>query len=132
MTKEELRQEAQESYTKLLRQINCGQDYNCETYNDGYIAGAEPREKRIEELEEENELIKNSDTLCKLIGEQKRKIAKLEKENAETKEIIGNFLKEFERLNVLCNYQLRTQAEQFLKENSTYERIQKAKYNYID
>lgn len=41
MDKEELRKEAQESYIKLLRQINCKQDYNCETYNDGYIAGAE-------------------------------------------------------------------------------------------
>ena len=34
--------------------------------------------KGIAELEAENESIKNSDTLCKLIGEQKRKIIKLE------------------------------------------------------
>lgn len=33
---------------------------------------------RIAELESENEQIKNSDTLCKLIGEQKIKIAELE------------------------------------------------------
>ena len=37
-----------------------------------------PYEKRIAELEAENEQIKNSDTLCKLIGEQKRKITDLE------------------------------------------------------
>ena len=41
------------------------------------------------ELEKENEQIKNSDTLCKLIGEQKRKIAELEKENAELKKQLG-------------------------------------------
>ena len=35
-------------------------------------------EKRIAELEAENEQIKNSDTLCKIIGEQKRKITELE------------------------------------------------------
>ena len=33
---------------------------------------------RVKELEAENEQIKNSDTLCKLIGEQKRKITDLE------------------------------------------------------
>lgn len=33
---------------------------------------------RVRELEAENEQIKNSDTLCKLIGEQKIKIAELE------------------------------------------------------
>ena len=33
---------------------------------------------RVIELEAENEQIKNSDTLCKLIGEQKRKITELE------------------------------------------------------
>ena len=33
---------------------------------------------RIIKLEAENEQIKNSDTLCKLIGEQKREIADLE------------------------------------------------------
>jgi hypothetical protein len=35
-------------------------------------------EKRIAELEAENEQIKNSDTMCKLIGEQKIKVADLE------------------------------------------------------
>ena len=42
------------------------------------IRRAEIAEKRITELEAENEQIKNSDTLCKLIGEQKRKIVELE------------------------------------------------------
>ena len=35
---------------------------------------------RIVELKAENEQIKNSDTLCKLIGEQKRKITDLEEQ----------------------------------------------------
>ena len=40
----------------------------------------EGRDIKINELEAENEQIKNSDTLCKLIGEQKRKIAELEEQ----------------------------------------------------
>lgn len=35
---------------------------------------------RIIDLKAENEQIKNSDTLCKLIGEQKRKITELEQQ----------------------------------------------------
>lgn len=52
-------------------------DYEIVEY-EAYLAGSEPREKRIAELEAENKQIKNSDTLCKLIGEQKIKIAELE------------------------------------------------------
>lgn len=47
-------------------------------YFDLFESGYEQSEKRIEELKAENEKIKNSDTLCKLIGEQKIKIAELE------------------------------------------------------
>lgn len=40
---------------------------------------------KIRELGQENERIKNSDTLCKLIGEQKRKISELEQKIEEMK-----------------------------------------------
>ena len=45
----------------------------------------EGRDLEIKELKAENEQIKNSDTLCKLIGEQKRKIVELEAQIEETK-----------------------------------------------
>ena len=100
MTKEELKQEAEESFEQYKvtdedyvvspysddmgeKMLMYNDEYYAEEtylrfYTEGYLAGAEPREKRIEELEAENEQIKNSDTLCKLIGEHKRKIAELE------------------------------------------------------
>ena len=82
MTKEELEKEAEEYSFRFT----LDKPWVCEVerkqimahFEKGYLAGAEPREKRIEELEAENEQIKNSDTLCKLIGEHKRKIAELE------------------------------------------------------
>ena len=87
MTKEELEKEAEDYYNN----VTVGTFQECiENFADAvltaYKDSAEPREKRIEELEAENEQIKNSDTLCKLIGEQKRKITEHEKENAELKE----------------------------------------------
>ena len=98
MTKEKLAKEAEEKAKKRTKGFKC-QD-NCEkSYVMGALDFAEPREKQIQalgerclqlqkdkgnltdrviELEAENEQIKNSDTLCKVIGEQKRKIAELE------------------------------------------------------
>lgn len=46
---------------------------------------------KVRELEQENEQIKNSDTLCKLIGEQKRKIAELETHNERLCQSITDF-----------------------------------------
>jgi hypothetical protein len=45
----------------------------------------EPREKRIAKLEEENKRIKDSDSLCQLIGEQKLKITELEQKLEQNK-----------------------------------------------
>lgn len=90
---EELRKEATTTV-----QWECTPMIDRPTFINGYITGAEPREKRVAELEEklanadyqlegrdneiaelkaENELIKKSDTLCKLIGEQKLQIEKM-------------------------------------------------------
>ena len=53
MTKEELKQEAEKSLDKRLGTYAYIRKQDCYTnYVDGYIDGAEPREKRIEELEE--------------------------------------------------------------------------------
>ena len=100
MDKEELRKEAQESYIKLLRQNNCGQDYNCEIYNDGYIAGAESREKRIAELEEKISVLlsckkcpdNKGGYICqkeyenKCLAQKIQYIKELQEENAELEE----------------------------------------------
>ena len=91
MTKEKLKQEAIERVDAFID--NFSQDVRSTLYDrlnqedvkdflySLYFDSAEPREKRIAELETENEQIKNSDTLCKLIGEQKRKITELKNNN---------------------------------------------------
>ena len=67
MNKEELRKEAEEKTAQYMSEHT--EKYNCETtkletdnyntgreygYEDGYLAAAEPREMRIEQLEKEN------------------------------------------------------------------------------
>ena len=47
---------------------------------DAYEYSQRTYQEEIKELKAENEQIKNSDTLCKLIGEQKRKITELEQQ----------------------------------------------------
>ena len=71
MNKEELRKEAEEKTAQYMSEHT--EKYNCETtkletdnyntgreygYEDGYLAAAEPREKRIEQLEKENVKLK--------------------------------------------------------------------------
>ena len=70
MTKEELKQEAEEKAKKRTKGFKCQE--NCEkSYVMGALDFAEPREKRIAELEAENERIKTKyyelqDTLKKV------------------------------------------------------------------
>ena len=81
MNKEELEKEAEEyalDTYEMCSYSDLPYASDRRAREQAYIAGAEPREKRIADLEAENEQIKNSDTLCKLIGEQKRKISDLE------------------------------------------------------
>jgi hypothetical protein len=60
MTKEELKQEAEKSLDKRLGTYAYIRKQDCYTnYVDGYIDGAEPREKRIKELEAQIEKMKN-------------------------------------------------------------------------
>jgi hypothetical protein len=209
MTKEELKKEAEKKYCngckwrieqclwawRNTNGLNEPNEKNCSCKEvPAYLAGAEPREKRIAELERkleqtENDLADyqfNYPTIKELqkenadLKEEINKIAfargNLEEENAELKGLkdvatliranndtvttlmqLNNMLvsknqqltkaKELlERLlitscnsdvlNLLPNcsevLKVRVEAEQFLNDNSTYERIQKAKYNYID
>lgn len=78
MTKEELEKEAEEKYSEVDREFITCQDEG-EVFNIGYVLGAEPREKRIKELETRcNELFFQ-------VNEKIAKIDELEKENAELK-----------------------------------------------
>lgn len=65
MTKEELEKEAEEIYQKTDKEFMDCQDEG-EIFNLGYLAGAEPREKRIAELEAQIEKMKNC-TNCKYL-----------------------------------------------------------------
>ena len=60
MTKEELKQEAEESLDKRLGTYAYIRKQDCYTnYVDGYIDSAEPREKRIADLEAQIEKVKH-------------------------------------------------------------------------
>lgn len=142
MTEEELKQEAEHYASKKVPKAEMPNMWD--RYFKAYLAGAESREKRIAELEgiikTQNRKLRQLSKECdKAID----RVEVLVKENAElrafkekckfnvsdickdietennlikAKEIIKEMLKEFERMDVLCNYQLRKQAEQFLKD----------------
>jgi septal ring factor EnvC (AmiA/AmiB activator) len=162
---EELKQEAEE--WSFIKEYAYGYAYTFKQVIDAYIEGAEPREKRIAELEQKLEQTEKD-----LADYQFNypTIKELEKENAELKEQQfslrnerNTFLaqnEQYEKDLIDFNDQLtkakeiirefvewanwqgnskcpsfksiQDKAEQFLNENSTYERIQKAKYNYTD
>ena len=73
---------------------------DCNAYN----YSQQTYQEEIKELKAENEQIKNSDTLCKLIGEQKRKITDLEAQVEKMKNC-GN-CKNFSPTYGLCCYSL--------------------------
>jgi hypothetical protein len=78
MIEEELKQDAEKSLDKRLGTYAYIRKQDCYTnYVDGYIDGAEPREKRIKELEKDKQYL--SDSLDKQI----EATLKLDKENAE-------------------------------------------------
>ena len=73
MTKEELEKEAEDNKPPYAF---CALDTNCELWKDGYKKGAEPREKRIKELE------KACEETQELLDKQIEATYKLDKENA--------------------------------------------------
>ena len=63
------------------------------------------KDKEIAELKKENELIKNSDSLCRLIGEQKRKIIELEQQIEKMKSDVRVNIKVADQSNNCLMYQ---------------------------
>jgi predicted RNase H-like nuclease (RuvC/YqgF family) len=91
MTKEELEKEAEEWLNKWELCNKCENKVDCisnfsyckKVVLQSYLASAEPREKRIEELEAENERLTVSYETLKLHDEEE--IGMLKSENAELK-----------------------------------------------
>ena len=81
MTKEELKQEAEESAKKFFGKPTDLVDLdNLRIFKNGYLASAESREKRVEELE------KACEETQELLDKQIEATYKLDKENAELKD----------------------------------------------
>ena len=81
MSKGELKQEAEESAEKFFGKPTDLVDLdNLRIFKNGYLASAEPREKRIEELEKENRQLKNEledlRAYCNQIGKVKTDVLK--------------------------------------------------------
>jgi chromosome segregation ATPase len=91
MTKEELKQEAEDKYNERLRQNGYKVDYKNETYIDGYVDSAEPREKEIKSLGERClQLQKDKGNLTDRVNDLEEKLAnadyQLEGRDLEIKE----------------------------------------------
>ena len=86
---EELNTHIEKRYSEC-RKRSQGLSYG--SFYDGYVDCYYEQQKRVTELENENALIKNSDSLCKLIGEQKLQIKKLENKVDYAKSIIKSLL----------------------------------------
>jgi DNA repair exonuclease SbcCD ATPase subunit len=110
MTKEELKQEAEKSLDKRLGTYAYIRKQDCYTnYVDGYIDSAEPREKRIAELERKLEQTEKD-----LADYQFNypTIKELEKENAELLEKLKNQKADYETYYKSCyNAQKKTEKQ---------------------
>ena len=131
MIKEELEKEAEEKYSEVDREFIDCQDEG-EVFNIGYILGAEPREKRIAELEKENAELKE-----KLEGAERardywkdssfdwrrkctsrrpfRAAVKAQKQLTEAKDLLNEFNRVLKEHNLYHN-DLYKRTEQFLIE----------------
>ena len=111
MTKEELEKEAEEKYSEVDREFIACQDEG-EVFNIGYVLGAEPREKRIAELEAENEANENgAKKYAEYYFETNDQLTK-------AKEIIKYLLSFIQKENYKTRWDINiAEAEQFLKEN---------------
>ncbi len=99
MTKGELEKESEEKYSEVDREFIACQDEG-EVFNIGYILGAEPREKRIAELE------MTVGTLRHFSNEQATCIEKLEAQIEKMKccgNCIHKYCSECKRKNILSD-----------------------------
>lgn len=127
MTKAELEKEAEKWLRKYLLCYNCEKKCNCIDSNSyceeqvlkSYLAGAEPRENRIAELEAQLENDRDLPTIAYMQGAEKQKKKDAE-QLTKAKEIIKNLLflhnDKFgsTRLEWRCN--VVAEAAQFLSE----------------
>ena len=146
---EELKHEAEEKAKKRVKGFACQE--NCEkSYVMGALDFAEPREKRIEELEEELKITDESRYYYKeKYYESEDKVKELEKENAELKTFkekckfnVGDICKDIEAENnltkskellkqwvSLCGFKvekLSKDTEQFIRDSDIAEAIRQA------
>ena len=112
MKKDELEKEAQEKYNERLKQNGCNIEYRNETYIDGYLDSAEPREERIADLENRNqELLESCEGATMMY-----------KDLQKSKEIIKKLLHTLENKDSEYTFALKpthpvlVEAEQFIKE----------------
>ena len=146
MTKEELKQEAEE-YLKKKNYTSGYIGYFPSAYcEQAYIDSAEPREKRIEELERklkvETELSNRLGLAYReyeqLTKEQDEHLVELEKENAELKNQVEYWQKkaELNRFNWQLNKDQLTKAKELLKQWVQYghvnELLEQATLSFIN
>ena len=123
MTKEELEKEAEEKYSEVDREFIACQDEG-EVFNIGYILGAEPREKRIAELEKENAELKAENQKWK--DEWQEQVQKATDEGyartlqtmqlSKAKELLKQWL-QTSKASGCDNINIVTDTEQFLKDS---------------
>ena len=144
MTKEQLEKEAEDKAIELEESQTIGiydndEDYEYDRgwnkgevagFREGYLAGAEPREKRIKHLEES--LLDVTEKSVRQIAELRNRNselagqkASLERWYGEAKELIKKLIHEFYYLcelhNFATDYECLAEAEQFLKESEVEE-----------
>lgn len=127
MTKEALEKEAIKYDAEHLR-MGRTRWYHNVTIKEAYLAGAEPREKRIDELEKENTELK--DKLKNLSSVAEVRLAnwqKYEKENAELKKTVTEKNTLIERLNRRISTQCGSNRVTNEKLKSRLEQVERQK-----
>lgn len=102
MTKEELEKEAEEKYNKRLKQNGYKIEYRNETYIDGYLDSAEPREKHIKHLEES--LLDVTEKSVKRIAESEKEIKSLGERCLQLQKDKGNLTDRVRELEAQNNW----------------------------
>ena len=124
MTKEELKQKAEEEARKHWLAYPLKQ----EIFKQAYLAGAEPREKRIAELEKENAelkdyrlttLAKQQTDMSKYALNLEHKLSWYDDQLTKAKELLERFLGLGNLWDLDCKdyFPLRKEAEQFIKDS---------------
>ena len=129
MTKEELNQEAEEKYSNH-KIMDFKGFYSCYHYYClGYLESAEPREKRIEELEKENAEPKNkncwktceyAEPKSQWISQHIQDVEQLAKAKELIKKLVHEFYYLCELHNFATDYECLAEAGRFL--NSEVEK----------